>query len=1325
MPEPIIHLEFVKSLERPIGPHRLGQYISRNRCERYLRLALFPSDAKPYIDRYNVGYDSLSPLLSKEGQVFEKEKIEALRASGERVVDLQNQSTGDLISELKAQPIGRTYYYQPTLESTIGGWPCSGIADLIQVVKDSDGKIDILIIDIKASHHETIGFRLQVAFYARLLQEKAKNEDLVITNLSGAIASRDVEFDPGKFRIFDLSIYTDEIDRLIAEPDSDVERAVKTSFKEAFYHLGPHCDGCSYNSLCFIDTAERQDLSLIPLNTATEKRALQIENIDKVSNLASLMCYGEKGMETSPGCEEQLERISKQWPLGSHLPILIQRARAALKRNDKSIEAKRFIYGSDKSSLPDESAYPGLVKVFIDTARDYLQDRLFMLSALVVGPSSTSIEVVEITSAPPDTDSERELIVNWIQSVLPAVKKVADSDTAPLHIYLFDRKGQRSLLDALARHFETLCSIPAFYDLLTSTPALTQSMISFLGDEVKERQNLSIICYNLYDVARAMNFNWSDSTVDIPKAFRSRIFDNYRAYELDPIKNQFKIPEDSSSNTASKKIWVESAARFGTEVPIEYAYAAWGILKETLGMSKESLSQLRVFLKTNLDDLRKLSSQRLKALQYIENTCRNKSKQVEKQELELSRLHEVEIFPEEVPFNRSLEYFLYLEHHAKMQELLLHFSLPPALRAETNRTAIIKCDSYEKAEKAKKREAQASFTITNIDGTALSVKDASMASIREGDWVVLNHLVEGEKRETPLGKKLVYGRLCVVEKVDAGNIKLSLKSMNLKNSEFRFGHRMIEPEVGSLYTIDEMADDFNADKYLLACRNAESNRLYQWISNPEAGKTPRLIRPSRLRTAERIAALAEEAQAPHGLTSAQKSVIGNYITERALVLQGPPGTGKSHTLGFAVLSRMLSLLTQVQPFRVLVAAKTHAATNIALESIGKRTAVLLSRFPSDALISQLSDMKIYKVCNDLSDPVPHGVDTLSADGDEELKGWQQWDNLMEKRLLVIGGTPGGIYNLIKRGPAKNKNIDWSHKYFDLVIVDEASQMGIAEAITAGAFLRDEGQFIAIGDHRQMSPILAHAWDQESRRDLKHAKPHLSIFELLKELGFTSTALDESFRLPSEIAEFLREYIYVEDGINYRSNNKERLKRAEDVDGWIKATLEPDYPLVVIEHNETGSQQQNEYEAAIIEEITSVAISRLGLDVKDGIGIVVPHRAQKHLLQERLPELADSIDTVERFQGGERELIIVSATVSDREYAQMESSFLLEPRRSTVAISRPKKKLIVICSRTIFDLIPTDLDAYEHGALWKYLRHRCKDILWEGNVNECKLRVSRL
>jgi superfamily I DNA and/or RNA helicase len=257
----------------------------------------------------------------------------------------------------------------------------------------------------------------------------------------------------------------------------------------------------------------------------------------------------------------------------------------------------------------------------------------------------------------------------------------------------------------------------------------------------------------------------------------------------------------------------------------------------------------------------------------------------------------------------------------------------------------------------------------------------------------------------------------------------------------------------------------------------------------------------------------------------------------------------------------------------------------------------------------------------------------------------------------------------------------------------------------------------------MPPILQHAWDQASRRDLARARPHLSLFAYLLELGFARTALDESFRLPAEVAAFLHRHVYAHDGIAFHSQHRQRLPAGQGLDGWLRHALAPEYPMILIEHNDDSSQQANACEAAVIETLARAACASLRLDPQRGLGIVVPHRAQKALLQARLPHLAGAVDTVERFQGGERDLIIVSATVSDLAYAQSESDFLLEPRRLTVAVSRPRRKLIVLASQALFTLMPADLDDYERGALWKHLRHACASpALWTGEYGDYMLRV---
>jgi hypothetical protein len=141
-----------------------------------------------------------------------------------------------------------------------------------------------------------------------------------------------------------------------------------------------------------------------------------------------------------------------------------------------------------------------------------------------------------------------------------------------------------------------------------------------------------------------------------------------------------------------------------------------------------------------------------------------------------------------------------------------------------------------------------------------------------------------------------------------------------------------------------------------------------------------------------------------------------------------------------------------------------------------------------------------------------------------------------------------------------------------------------------------------------------------------------------------------------------------------------------------------------------------------------------LDPDEGLGVVVPHRAQRAALQLSVPclsildpdsgsRLRSAVDTVERFQGGEREVILISATESDREYLLAASEFLLDPRRLTVALSRAKRKLVLVASRSVFSLFSPNEDAFAHSQLWKnLLRRTCTRRLWAGLREETRVEV---
>ena len=170
-PEPLADF----ATERPLTAQRLAQYVARGRCERHLRFALFPTEALALLRRYGLEIEPLSPLLSSAGQKFEREQFEELSAR-ERVLDMQGRAPAAFVDELRQlrHAAGPTFFYQPSMRASVGGWACEGRADLVRVERDAaTGRVEATVIDIKASRRETVGFRLQVAFYVRLLARGA------------------------------------------------------------------------------------------------------------------------------------------------------------------------------------------------------------------------------------------------------------------------------------------------------------------------------------------------------------------------------------------------------------------------------------------------------------------------------------------------------------------------------------------------------------------------------------------------------------------------------------------------------------------------------------------------------------------------------------------------------------------------------------------------------------------------------------------------------------------------------------------------------------------------------------------------------------------------------------------------------------------------------------------------------------------------------------------------------------------------------------------------------------------------------------------------
>src|SRR5262249_6946948 len=203
----------------------------------------------------------------------------------------------------------------------------------------------------------------------------------------------------------------------------------------------------------------------------------------------------------------------------------------------------------------------------------------------------------------------------------------------------------------------------------------------------------------------------------------------------------------------------------GHQLPLEYAYAACGTLAppETAGHAQRA--QLRGFLGVTLDDIRQLAAQRCRALHYLEQQFTHKNRTIDKAPFDLTRLDQVAVEPDQVPLHRSLEDFLLLEHHAKHQATMLYLSQPPALRAQTGQTAVVRCERYDRGD----RTDLGMFVMADVHGTRVSREESGDLRLQEGTWVVVNTLCndEGQPRAA---WELVRGRLGVISAINDAQI---------------------------------------------------------------------------------------------------------------------------------------------------------------------------------------------------------------------------------------------------------------------------------------------------------------------------------------------------------------------------------------------------------------------------------------------------------------------------------------------------------------------------------------------------------------------------
>ncbi len=453
-----------------------------------------------------------------------------------------------------------------------------------------------------------------------------------------------------------------------------------------------------------------------------------------------------------------------------------------------------------------------------------------------------------------------------------------------------------------------------------------------------------------------------------------------------------------------------------------------------------------------------------------------------------------------------------------------------------------------------------------------------------------------------------------------------------------------------------------------------SNYIEKLIKNIESGTLSILmavilgLRKEAPLSPEDVRLLPDDAYYDKNLLSneAQKQAVAlacmlDGINHVAEIVQGPPGTGKT------TLIKEIALQYYHRGKNVLILAKTNVAVDNILEKLIQDKVRVLRTGNNIEFKSDLPYAPLVSTSN------------------------PAYMSMLDGKNMIVLGTPLGFY--------LDRNMEMLN--YDIVIIDEGSQMDIPETLFGLGFAN---KCVIIGDHLQLPPfpipnevLLEYnpSIDLYTSEELQK-----SLFEKLitDQYRFNTVFLDINYRTENpNMVSFISDLIY--DGKLYPNTDSPYYK----VPKQRRNALFPQDPIEIIDTSEFLDPQTR---AETEENSTYYNISEAMLSVKkviellemgeklEDICIITPYKAQTEKLKELFHEnedyfrntrfsLSDFIEqniyTIDSFQGRERDNIIINWVRSNYNIPGLytRTGFLRDYRRVNVALSRAKKRLILI------------------------------------------------